>query len=101
MVGAQVSAISEVGDVRIYLTFLGMVILAPDVCWADASNCYSIKDADLKNSCLAVTKNEKARCYSIKDRDLKNGCLAQVGNETSRCYSIKDRDQKQRCLAEF
>ena len=79
---------------KIRLNFLVVAILAPNISWADTSNCYSIKDSDLKNSCLAVTKNEKSRCYAIKGRDLKNICLAQVGKEKSRCYSIKDRDQK-------
>ncbi|SDT86655.1 hypothetical protein SAMN05216296_0030 [Pseudomonas pohangensis] len=63
--------------------------------------CYSIKNQDQKNQCLAVTQNQKALCYSIKDSDMKNACLAQVGGEQSRCYSIKDREQKERCLAEY
>jgi hypothetical protein len=86
---------------KILISFLGISVLAPAISWADASNCYSIKSPDLKNHCLATTKDEKSRCYAIKDPDMKNSCLAKVGKEKSRCYSIKDRDQKQRCLAAF
>ena len=68
---------------------------------AAASECYSIKDSDLKNQCIAETSNNKSRCYSIKNADLKNSCLARVGDNKSRRYSIKEKDQKQRCLADF
>ena len=68
---------------------------------AQASECYSIRDADMKNQCLAVTQNRLTNCYSIKNPDLKNSCLAQVKNHKSSCYSIKDKDQKNRCLANF
>lgn len=64
------------------------------------AHCYSIKDQDQKNQCLAVTQNQKGLCYSIRNSDMKNSCLAQVGGGRSRCYSINDRDQKERCLAE-
>lgn len=77
------------------------IALHPVITMADASRCYAIKDADIKNNCLATIKHDKSRCYAIKDRDLKNSCLAQVGDDKSRCYSIKDRDQKQQCLAGF
>ena len=69
--------------------------------WADSSQCYGIKNADLKNNCLATTRYDKSRCYSIKDSDLKNSCLAQAGSDKSRCYSIKNKDKKQQCLADF
>jgi hypothetical protein len=78
-----------------------VAVLSPAMALADASQCYAIKNVDMKNNCLATVNHDKSRCYSIKDRDLKNSCLAQVGKDKSRCYSIKDRDQKQQCLAEF
>jgi hypothetical protein len=80
---------------------LTALALAPIVSFGASSQCYSIKDSDLKNQCLAETRNEKSRCYSIKNADLKNSCLARVGGNKSQCYSIKDKDQKQRCLADF
>jgi hypothetical protein len=84
------------------LGLLGLVVaLLPAATLADASHCYAIKNADMKNNCLATVNHDKSRCYAINDRDLKNSCLAQVGNDKSRCYSIQDRDQKQQCLAEF
>ena len=38
--------------------------------------CYSIREADSKNICLAQTKNQKNYCYSIQSSDIKNHCLA-------------------------
>ncbi len=87
--------------VKIRAVILLLAVSLPLAGWAGPSNCYSIKDSDLKHQCLAITKNSKSRCYSIKNKDLKNSCLAQVGNQKSRCYSIKDKDLKNRCLADF
>ena len=86
---------------KLFISVLAITTLLPALAWADSSRCYSIKNSDLKNHCLATTKHEKSRCYSIKDSDMKNSCLAEVGNQRSRCYSIKNPDQKQRCLAGF
>ena len=85
---------------RITLLVL-LTALLPSAGWADSSKCYSIKDSDMKNDCLASTKNDKSKCYSIRDADTKNSCLARVGKEKSKCYSIKDKDDKQSCLADF
>lgn len=63
------------------------------------ADCYSIKDNDMKNNCLAMQKNETSYCYSIKDADMKNYCLAKLKHERSYCYSIKDRNTKEECLA--
>ena len=38
--------------------------------------CYSIREADSKNLCLAQIKNQKSYCYSIQSSDIKNQCLA-------------------------
>jgi predicted nuclease of predicted toxin-antitoxin system len=81
-------------------TLLAMMLL-PYASIAQSSQCYSIKDADLKNECLAITKGNPSQCYSIKGKDLKNSCLARVKDQKSRCYSIKDKDQKYRCLSNF
>ena len=85
---------------RIKLLVL-LAALLPAAGWADSSKCYSIKDADMKNECLADVTNNISKCYSIKDSDMKSSCLARVGNQKSKCYSIKDQDDKQRCLANF
>lgn len=66
-----------------YLLFIAA--LASPSGWADANKCYSIKDVDMKNDCLAVTKNDKNKCYSIKDKDMKNSCLARIGGQKSKC----------------
>ena len=65
----------------------------------DPSRCYSIKDADLRQSCLAETRNNKGTCYSIKDADRRQLCLAQTTGQKSICYNIKDKDKKAACLA--
>ncbi len=74
------------------------VYLVPIVALANASNCYSIRDQDRKNYCLATAKNQKSYCYSIRDQDTKNFCLAQLSNQRSYCYSIRSSDTKNQCL---
>jgi len=72
-------------------------------CLANTENkeswCYSIKNEDMKNDCLANAKNKESWCYSIKNEDMKNSCLANVKNKESWCYSIKNEDMKNSCLA--
>ncbi|MFO0120825.1 MAG: hypothetical protein ACK51Y_04425 [Burkholderiales bacterium] len=65
----------------------------------DTSRCYSIRDNDRKNMCLALARRDASACYSIRDNDDKNMCLAQVRGQRSNCYSIRDNDQKNQCLA--
>ena len=65
---------------------------------AHASDCYSIKDPDLKNHCLATTKQDPSYCYRIKAPDQKNACLAETKSEQSNCYRIQDPDQRNDCL---
>ena len=67
---------------------------------AHAADCYSIKDPDLKNHCLATTKHEPYYCYRIKAPDQKNACLAETKSEQSNCYRIQDPDQRNRRRAE-
>ena len=66
---------------------------------ANESHCYSIQNADTKNSCLALAKHQESYCYSIRESDAKNLCLAQIKNQKSYCYSIKSNDTKNQCLA--
>jgi hypothetical protein len=68
---------------------------------ASEANCYSIKDADLKNYCLASSKNSDSYCFSIHVQDTKNQCLAHVRKQKSYCYSIKDHDTKNLCLSKI
>lgn len=86
---------------KLFAGILLFAALIPSISLAgNPAHCYSIKDQNQKNHCLAVTQKQMALCYSITNSDMKNACLAQVGGEKSRCYSINDRDQKERCLAE-
>lgn len=66
---------------------------------ANESHCFSIQNADTKNTCLASAKNQESYCYSIRESDAKNLCLAQIKNQKSYCYSIKSNDTKNQCLA--
>ena len=80
------------------LAFLVAVLLANPV----MANCYSIRNSDEKNLCLAETKGVTSYCYSIKAADKKNLCLAKVRKDESRrnwCYAIKDTDARNVCLA--
>lgn len=86
---------------RLAIGFWVLMAMATQSAYGQSSQCYSIKDSDLKKECLAITRNNPSQCYSIKDKDLKNSCLARVKNQKSSCYSIKDKDQKSRCLANF
>jgi len=82
------------------LVTVGIILLLtmPNV-QANDSHCYSIKNSDQKNYCLALAKHQDSYCYSIQESDSKNLCLAQVKNQKSYCYSIKASDSKNQCLA--
>ena len=67
---------------------VALLLTTPKV-HANESNCYSIQNADTKNSCLALAKHQDSYCYSIRESDSKNLCLAQIKNQRSYCYSIK------------
>jgi hypothetical protein len=66
---------------------------------AGESHCYSIRNADEKNLCLAQVRQKESPCYSIRDADTKAWCLASVSRKRSHCYSIRRQDQKNACLA--
>jgi len=85
-----------------FLIAIGIALLltTPKV-HANDSHCYSIQNADTKNSCLALAKHQDSYCYSIQESDSKNLCLSQIKNQKSYCYSIKASDSKNQCLAQF
>ena len=80
---------------------LFLVILECGLVQASETDCYSIKDQDRKNLCLATSKRQVSYCYAIKNADSKNMCLARVDLKKSHCYSIKDKDSQKECLAMF
>ena len=75
-----------------------LLILGSSFTFADATSCYSIKDSDSKNYCLAMSHRQANYCYSIKDSDSKNYCLAQTHSQRTYCYSIHAGDLKNQCL---
>jgi hypothetical protein len=84
-----------------HFVLLGILLLGSGNALASESYCYSIKNSDSKNYCLANAKNQKSYCYSIQESDTKNFCLAKVGHQKSYCYSIRANDPKNQCLALF
>ena len=78
---------------------LYLSLLLPVVSVASETHCYSIRDNDRKNVCLATAKNQPSYCYSVQDSDTKNVCLAQVKDQRSYCYSVRNADLKNQCLA--
>lgn len=66
--------------------------------FANEANCYSIKDQDRKNHCLALAKDQVSFCLSIKDNDLKSHCQVQVTEDKSYCNGIKDAAFKSKCF---
>jgi hypothetical protein len=83
------------------LVGLWFVAMGCGVARASETDCYSIKDQDRKNLCLATSKRQVPYCYAIKNADSKNMCLARVDLKKSHCYSIKDKDSQKECLAMF
>lgn len=82
------------------LIAIGVVqLLTTQKVHANESHCYSIQNADTKNSCLALAKHQDSYCYSIRESDAKNLCLAQIKSQKNYCYSIKSKDTKNQCLA--
>lgn len=66
---------------------------------ADASACYSIKDADERAYCLGEARQNRDYCYRIKDGDRRNECLAKTKGSSDRCHAIKDQERRKTCLA--
>lgn len=66
---------------------------------ADASGCYSVKDADERAYCLAQARQNHDHCYRIKDADRRHECLAKIKGSRDRCYAIKDQELRKGCLA--
>ena len=83
------------------LVGLWFVAMGCGVARASETDCYSIKDQDRKNLCLATSKRQVPYCYAIKNADSKNMCLARVDLKKSNCHSIKDKDSQKECLAMF
>jgi hypothetical protein len=78
---------------------VALLLLVSSSANANESYCYSIQNADKKNFCLGVVKNQESYCYSIQESDTKNMCRAQVKRQSSYCYSIDSSDTMNFCLA--
>lgn len=62
--------------------------------------CFAITDNNLKNACLAQRRGADY-CFSITDNNMKNACLAQSNRSVDYCFSITDNNMKYACLAHF
>ena len=78
---------------------LAVILLVPAQAATDPSRCYAIRDADMRNTCLAGTRDDKGQCYAIKDHDRRQLCLAQTTGQKSTCYNVRDKDRRAACLA--
>ena len=78
---------------------LAVILLGPAQAATDPSRCYAIRDADMRNACLAETRDDKGQCYAIKDHDRRQLCLAQTTGQKSTCYNVRDKDRRWACLA--
>ena len=81
------------------LFLLTGLALSPAQGSTDPSRCYAIRDPDLRNACLAETRDSKGQCYAIKDHDRRQLCLAQTTGQNSTCYNVRDKDRRAACLA--
>lgn len=73
--------------------------LPPVQAATDPSRCYAIRGPDLRNACLAETRDNKGTCYAIKDPDRRQLCLAQTTGQRATCYTVRDKNQRAACLA--
>ena len=78
---------------------LAVILLGPAQATTDPSRCYAIRDTDMRNACLAETRDDKSQCYAIKDHDRRQLCLAQTTGQKSTCYNVRDKDRRSACLA--
>ena len=78
---------------------LAAILLVPAQAATDPSRCYAIRAADMRNACLAETRDDKGQCYAIKDHDRRQLCLAQTTGQKSTCYNVRDKDRRAACLA--
>ncbi len=60
------------------------------------TSCWNIKDKDMQNFCLGVTKFP-TNCYKIRNSDLRKVCTAKTVNQVD-CYSIKDKNMQNFCI---
>lgn len=81
------------------LFLLAASAMSPAQAATDPSRCYAIREPDLRNACLAETRDNKGTCYAIKDPDRRQLCLAQTTGQKSTCYNVRDKDRKAACLA--
>jgi hypothetical protein len=47
---------------------------------ASSLDCEGIRDADHRNMCRAIAKNDRAYCEFIKAQELRAECRARAGN---------------------
>ena len=66
---------------------------------ADAVKCSSTDDSDVRNYCMAMTKQDSAYCEHIHSIDKRNLCMAQTKHEKSYCYHIKSPALRDQCVS--
>jgi hypothetical protein len=67
--------------------------------FADAGDCWQIKNKDKRHYCESVTEG-KRNCWMIKDNDKKHYCES-VAYGKNNCWMIKERDLRTMCKSEI
>lgn len=76
-----------------------------NACLANAlkkeNHCFAITNGDSRNLCLGVVRKNEANCFGINsdNKDSQNFCLGSVKNDQSYCFQIKNEDLKNSCIA--
>ena len=66
-----------------YITLLAVAVMfiilaCTNIVKASPLDCESVKDADQRHFCRALSKPQKSECEFIKDPDLRHQCRARV-----------------------
>lgn len=86
-----------------WLASLGLLVVAMDAIGSaksGTSDCYRIREDDVRYYCMALVRHDTGGCYQIKDGDRRNLCLAQVKGHHSYCCAIREHDARRLCMAE-
>lgn len=61
--------------------------------------CFTIKNKDMRNECLAIKNHNRSYCFAIANEYTKNDCLANADGKNSYCYAINNDNLRFNCLA--
>ena len=83
------------------MKYLIILLLLPQLSWADDGHCYKIKDFNNRYFCLAIAKGEQSYCHKIDRNSLQYQCLAELTGQKAYCDQIKMADEAANCRRLF